>query len=104
MPLINKNPEYSQEQLFQKAITTHPELTPHSPKHQKRSQLNLMICGDQGTGKSSFIECLLKLVDFRQTKKLHLFDQSSTTKVTEFDLKTDKMYFKVVDTPGVNQG
>ena len=71
MPIIDEKIEYDQEKLFQKVVQDHPELASHLPKHHSRKQLNIMVCGEQGTGKSSFVECLLKLVDFKQTNKLH---------------------------------
>ena len=63
-----------EEVLFKKILESHPELNLHASlnesKHNSRKFVNIMVCGDQGTGKSSFIEFLLKVMDFPEADRL----------------------------------
>lgn len=73
-----------------------------------------MLCGEQGTGKTSFLEFMLKTLDYQvstklidnyKSKRAEKKKQSEcTTKVTEFPVKTqmgnDSLYLTVIDTPG----
>lgn len=61
-----------EESVFRIAQNEHPQLRLRrdpQAKHRFRKFLNIMVCGEQGTGKSSFIEHLLKHVDYQASSQ-----------------------------------